>query len=280
MRPMVPIASATSNYFHIIAARLIAGRYFDATDTPNSLRVVLVNQAFCRRFFPNEDPLRKRIQLGGGDDWRTIVGIVGDVRHMGVQTDPEPEVITPFQQESRSQMFVVLRTAVDPSDLTLAVRQTVLALDKEQPTFDAATMEERLAESLATQRWNMWLLAAFAGTALALAAAGIYGVISYFVIQRTHEIGVRMALGATAQSVLTLVLRQGSLMVVLGGVIGIGVSFAMTRFVAGMIYGIRVTDLFTYLSVSVLLAVVALLACYIPAWRVTRIDPMVTLRYE
>jgi len=141
-------------------------------------------------------------------------------------------------------------------------------------------MEERLVESLAEQRWNMWLLAAFAGTALALAAAGIYGVISYFVVQRTHEIGVRIALGATPESVLTLVLRQGAFMVILGGVIGVTASFGLTRFVVGMIYGIRVTDLATYVSVSVLLAGVALLACYVPAQRATKIDPMVALRYE
>ena len=280
MRPMIPIENATTNYFRTIAAPLIVGRHLDSTDTPNSPGVVLVNQAFCRRFFDNEDPLGKRIQIGNESSWQTIVGIISDVRQMGVQTDPSPEVFTPFQQDSRAQMFVALRTAMNPAALAPAVRQAVLALDKEQPTFDAATMEERLVESLAAQRWNMWLLAAFASTALALAAAGIYGVIAYFVVQRTHEIGVRMALGATPKSVLTLMLRQGAFMVILGGVIGIVASFGLTRFIVGMIYGVRVTDLVTYMSVSALLAVVALLACYVPARRATRIDPMVALRYE
>ena len=156
----------------------------------------------------------------------------------------------------------------------------MLTVDKEQPIFDVATMEGRLAESLAAQRWNTWLLAAFAGTALALAAAGIYGVISYFVVQRTHEIGVRMALGATPESVLAMVLRQGAAMVILGGIIGLAASLALVHFIAGMIFGIHTTDPATYLGVGILLAIVALLASYIPARRAARVDPMVALRYE
>ncbi len=280
LRPMVPVCSATSDYFRTMAVPLIAGRSFDPTDTPNSPGVVLVNQAFTRRFFSGENPIGKRVQLGGQNTWLTIVGIIGDMRHLGVQTGPSPELFTSFQQDPRAQMFVALRTAMNPAALTSAVRDAVLTLDKEQPIFDVATMEGRLAESLAAQRWNTWLLAAFAGTALALAAAGIYGVISYFVVQRTHEIGVRMALGATPESVLAIVLRQGAAMVILGGIIGLAASLVLTRFIAGMIYGVRISDPATYLGAGALLAVVAWLASYIPARRAARVDPMVALRYE
>ncbi len=280
LRPSVAVCSATSDYFQTMAVPLIAGRSFDSTDTPNSPGVVLVNQAFVRRFFSGEDPLGKHIQLWGGNAWLTIVGVIGDMRHTGVHIDPSPEVFKPFEQDPRGEMFVALRTATNPSDLSSAVRNAVLALDKEQPTFDIATMEERLADSLATQRWSMWLLAAFAGTALALATAGIYGVISCFVVQRTHEIGVRMALGATPETVLAMVLRQGAAMVLLGGIIGLAASFVLSRFIAGMIYGIRSTDPATYLGVSFVLAFVALWASYIPALRAAKVDPMVALRYQ
>lgn len=277
---MVPVCSATSGYFRTMAVPLIAGRYFNSTDTPTSPAVVLANQAFVRRFFSDENPIGKRVQMGGQNTWRTVVGVIGDMRHLGVQTDPSPELFTSFEQDPRAEMFVALRTAIDPAALTSAVRDSVLTVDKEQPIFDVATMEGRLAESLAAQRWNTWLLAAFAGTALALAAAGIYGVISYFVVQRTHEIGVRMALGATPESVLAMVLRQGAAMVILGGIIGLAASLALVHFIAGMIFGIHTTDPATYLGVGILLAIVALLASYIPALRAARVDPMVALRYE
>jgi putative ABC transport system permease protein len=177
-------------------------------------------------------------------------------------------------------MSVALRTEANLSALTSAVRGAVLALDKEQPTFDVATMEERLGDSIAAQRWNTWLLAAFAGTALTLAAVRIYGVISFFVVQRTHEIGIRMTLGATPAGILSMVLRQGAAIVVLGGAIGLAVSAGLTRFIVGMIYGIRATDPGTYAGVGLLLAGVAMVASYIPARRAAEVDPMVALRYE
>ncbi|HEY1261888.1 MAG TPA: FtsX-like permease family protein, partial [Terriglobales bacterium] len=280
LRPGVPIGSVTDDYFRAMGIPLIAGRSFNSADTARSSGVVLVNEAFRRRFFPDEQLLGKRIQLGDSSAWLTIVGVTGDVRQLGVQTEPSPEMFTAFSQEPRSTMSLALQTAENPAALAAAVRKEVMALDREQPAFDIATMEQRLADSLAAQRWNMWLLTAFAGTALALAAAGIYGVISYFVVQRTHEIGVRMALGATPESILALILRQGAAMVVLGGIIGIAISLGLTRSIAGMIYGIRVTDPETYAGVGVLIAGVALIASYIPARRATKVDPMVALRYE
>jgi putative ABC transport system permease protein len=211
----------------------------------------------------------------------TIVGVVGDVRNLGLQTDPSPKIFASFAQDPQAQMSMALRiAATNPVLRASAVREQVWVLDKEQPTFDVATMEERMAESLSTQRWNMWLLTAFALTALVLAAAGIYGVISYFALRRTHEIGVRKALGATPQSILALVLRQGATTAVLGSTLGIAASFALTGFIRGMIYGIRVTDPATYVAVGLLLTGVALLASYIPARRAAEVDPMVALRYQ
>jgi putative ABC transport system permease protein len=175
---------------------------------------------------------------------------------------------------------VVLRTAGDPLALVSAVQEAVLDLDNEQPTFDFATMQGRLAESLAEQRLNMWLLAAFAFVALALAAGGIYGITSYFVMQQTHEIGVRMALGASQKRILSLVLQQGTISLLGGLVVGLFASLGFTRFLVGLIYNIRPTDLATYCAVGSLLSGVALMAAYIPARRAAKVDPMVALRYE
>lgn len=280
MRFSAPIASVTPAYFGAMGIHLLAGRYPDSTDTPESIPVALVSKTFAQHFFDGESPLGKRIQLGGSSRWLTIAGVVADVHHMGLQTPPDPEVYVPFEQSPSPQMAIAVRTSVPPLTLASAVRREVMSLDPEQPTFDIATMNQRLADSIAAQRFNMWLLAVFGAVALALAAVGIYGVISFYVAQRTHEIGIRMALGARREDVLGMVIGRGAILVFSGIALGIGLALALTRFLSEMLFGIRPNDLPTFVSACFVLAAAACLACWLPARRAAKVDPMVALRYE
>jgi putative ABC transport system permease protein len=234
-----------------------------------------------RRFFGDKVPIRRRIRLGGSEgNWYSIVGVVRNVRHLPLGIDPPAEVFTSYLQAPAFYMTLIVRTVSDPASLAGAVREKVLEVDRNQPVYDVATMQQRLAESVAPQRFNTLALGIFAGMAVMLAAIGVYGVMAYSVAQRTHEIGVRMALGAQRQDVVELVLRHGVLLVAFGVGLGVVGALTLTRFLSSLLYGVKPTDPLTLIAVSLILTSVALTASYIPARRATRLDAAAVLRGE
>jgi ABC-type antimicrobial peptide transport system permease subunit len=275
--PPTPIGVVSSSYFQTLGVRLLEGRHFNEQDNEAAAKVALVNQGFARRYFPNESAIGKRIQFGSS---LQIVGVVGDVRHLGSDRELLPEVYLPLLQHPLPFMTLALRTNPDPLGLTAAVHNQVLSVDKDQPVYDVQTMEQRLADSMAPRRFNMLLLGIFAGVALVLAAVGIYGVMSYSVTQRTHEIGIRMAMGAGKNDVLKLILRQGMVLALLGLATGLAGAFFLSRVLASLLFQVSATDPLTFAGISLSLLAVALLASYLPARRAAKVDPMVALRYE
>jgi ABC-type antimicrobial peptide transport system permease subunit len=248
-----------------------------------ALVLLVINEAMARQHWPDEDPIGRRISFNSRDNqpiWREIVGVVKNVRHAALDAEPKPQIYFPFTQVPSPFMTLVARTDGDPMNFVAAVRSQVQAIDRDQPISNVHTMEELLARSVSQRRFNLLLLTIFAGVALLLAAVGIYGVMSYAVERRTHEIGVRMALGARTGNVLRLLLGQGMKLLVMGVAIGLAAAFALTRFISTLLFGVRPTDPATFVAIALLLTVVALLACYIPARRATKVDPMVALRCE
>lgn len=271
----------SAGYFRVMRIPLRAGRYFDERDATGNPQVALINDSFARTYLPGEDPIGKRIDFGWETTgWQEIVGVIGDIKHRGLDEAALPAVYVPQLQRPSLSMTVVVRTTPDPRSLSAAVRSQLFSLDKDQPISRVRVMEEVVSASVASRRLSMVLLAGFAVVALALAAVGLYGVMSYIVTQRTHEIGVRMALGARVGDVLGLVLRQGMSLVMLGVGIGLAGALALTRLMASLLYGVSATDFATFAVIALLLTTVALLACYLPARRATRVDPMIALRYE
>jgi putative ABC transport system permease protein len=262
------------------------GRDFENRDVHGSTPVAIITEEFARQHFPNEDPIGKRIQPGIStfDDedspMREIIGVVGDVRNRSLNTPPTPAYYLPQTQVPFSQMILVVKTANDPHSLVSGVTKEVAAMDPDLPLFGVKTMDEYLSASVATPRFNTTLLSIFAGVALVLTVVGLYGVMSYSVAQRTNEIGIRLALGAQSRDVLLMIVKQGSLLVVIGLGIGLAGAYAATRLIESLLFGVTTKDPFTFAAVAVLLALVALLACYIPAWRATKVDPLRALRYE
>jgi putative ABC transport system permease protein len=256
---------------------------FNEADTATSTPVVVVNQTLARRLWPGEDPVGKRLKQGFAEDktpWREVMGVVSDVRQNGIDRDPPMQVYIPLQQEPMRSLIVVARTAGDPLAMASMIEERIHSIDKDLPVFNVRTMDQLLDESIAQQQLAMALLGSFALLALMLAAMGIYGVMSYAVTQRTHEIGVRMAMGAQPSDVLRLVVGQGLTLALIGVAVGISAALAMTRLMASMLFGVSSTDPLTFISISLLLIAVAALACYVPARRAARVDPMVALRYE
>src|SRR6185369_7613279 len=249
----------------------IEGREFDEHDLPTSPPVAIINQTFARRFFPNEDPIGKRYMYGspGPDNktWITIVGIVGDMRRTGFDRPVRPETFLPEGQNPDNALTIVARANGDPAALAGALRNEVWAIDRDQSVFDVKTMRQVLSEMLSQRRFNMLLLGIFAAVALTLAAVGIYGVMSYAVAERTHEIGLRMALGAQTGDVLGLIVRQGMLLAGTGLVVGLVASLGLTRLMTSLLYGVSATDPLTFIAIPVVLTGVALGACLIPARR-------------
>lgn len=273
---------ASGDYFPTMDIALLRGRVFTDADTANSPPVMIVSNAFAKHYFPNEDAIGKRLIFDGPDKTpREIIGVVGDVRRKGLDVAVQPEMYVSYLQRPDRRMNLVLRTeARDASQLTQAARAEVKAFDPAQIIWRVQTLEQLLGTSVAPRKFNMLLLAIFASVALILAAIGLYGVMSYSVSWQTHEIGIRMALGANRGDVLRLVVRQGMKMTLIGLGLGLVGAFLLSRVLIGMLYGISPTDPLTFTGVSIVLLVVALLACLIPARRATRVDPIVALRAE
>jgi predicted permease len=278
-RPDVPYDITSQRYFRTLGIPLIAGRTFNQFDTQNAPEVAVVNQAFARQFFPGRNVLGKHVYTGS---WREIVGVVGNVRQNGPTRPAEPEVYAPYLQGSAegAGIVVVVRTVNRPLTLISEIRKSVEALDESVPVYDVATMRHRVSNSIAPERLNMLLLGLLSGLALVLVAVGIYGVISYSVAQRKHELGIRTALGAQRAEVLKLIVGWALKPTIIGIAIGIAGALALTRFLSSLLYGVKPTDPLTFIAVILILTAVALLACYIPARRAAKVDPMVALRYE
>jgi putative ABC transport system permease protein len=283
--PSADFRSVTPDYFRVMGIPLVRGRGFDARDGADSQRVAVINETFARKYFPDQNPLGQRLDFSDGEPDPTsvleIVGMVGDVRHAGLEEESGPEYYVPFAQSTAPRVTIVARSASgDTSALAGSLRGIVRQVDKNLPVFNVRTMDELLSESVARRRFNMALLAGFALVALLLACLGIYGVMSYTVAQRTHEIGIRMALGAQASQIVRMVVRQGMLLAVVGVVIGTIGALLLTRWMESLLYGVSATDPMTFVAVALGLGAVALLACFIPARRASRVDPMEALRYE
>jgi len=273
------------DYFPALGTRLLRGRYFKDGDTADSPRVTILSASLARRFWPGQDPIGRRIRAGfANDPWCSIVGVVADAKQSSPADDTSWAIYLPYAQAPipflmRSITFVA-RSNADALSLAGAARHAVNSVDPELPVYDVATMQELVAQSVSEPRFNTVLLGVFAGLALVLATLGIYGVMSYTVTQRRHEIGVRMALGAERRDVLRLVVGQGLILTSIGVAIGLAGAFGLTRFLAGFLFGVRPTDPITFVTISVLLMAVSAAASYIPARRAMKVDPMVALRYE
>ena len=283
--PFALFRVVSPDYFRAMGIPLLRGRYFEAHDSPDSPPVVVVNRRLAEQYWPGEEAVGKRLKVGPHDSknvWLTVVGVVGDVRQTGLY-EQKLEFYVPYMQERRSFVAprdLVIRTKAEPAVVAAAVRQAVWAVDKDQPVSNVRTMDQVFAAAISQERFQALMLGLFAGLALVLACVGLYGVISYTVVQRTHEIGVRMALGAQPVDVLRLVIRQGMFLTFTGLAAGIVAGMFVTRVLSDMLFGVTPKDPLTFVGVPVLLLVVAFLACYIPARRATRIDPLTALRYE
>ncbi len=283
--PHPDVHTISPGFVATLGIPLLRGRTFTDADNENAPLVGMINAMLARRFFPNEDPVGKRFVFGHPSEknppkWCTIVGVVGDTKMYGLANPARLEVYVPFRQDANSDMTLLVKSGADPAALTSAIREAVQSIDKEQPLIAISTMKELVSNSVATRRMTLVLLGFFSGLALVLGAIGIYGVISYSVAQRTHEIGIRMALGAPRRDVFRLVVGQGLKLAGIGIAIGIAGALGLARLMSSLLYEISATDFETFAGVSILLALVALLACFIPAQRAMRVDPTVALRYE
>jgi putative ABC transport system permease protein len=280
--PVAEYMQASAAYFETMGIPLVAGRALSESDPSDGPYVMVVSRAVAERHFPGENPIGMRLKTGGCTEceWTTIVGVVEDVKDHGLGAGVVPAMYVPFQQEPRRSMHLVVKTDVEPEALVSAVRGQVREIDPELALSSVGTMEDLMAISRGQARYRMTLLGTFAGVALLLAAVGIYGVTSYAVSRRTREIGIRMALGAGRGDVVRLVVGQGMGPALVGVAVGVAASLALARFVSSLLFGVSETDPTTFVCVVVLLTGVALAACYIPARRALRVDPLVALRYE
>jgi putative ABC transport system permease protein len=273
------------DYFHVMQIPLRAGRDFTPLDREGQPLAAIVNEEMVREFFPHENPIGMRIRWAGDSvaRWMTVIGVVGDVKHSGLNQPTDPAVYTPFSQSDerwKRFMTIAIRTRNESARLIEEVKKQIWSVDGQIPVSDVHAMDDLIAVSLAQQRFNMLLLGLFAALALILAAVGIYGAMAYAVNQRRHEIGIRIALGARRSDVLRIVLGDGAKIALFGITSGIAGALVLTRLMASLLFEVKPTDPATFAGVAILLALVALAACYIPARRAMRVDPMVALRYE
>jgi len=279
--PYVEFRVATPGYFNAIGTALRQGRLFTDHDDAMAARVVLINETFARKFFRGQQPIGQRLDFGAsGKETQEIIGVVADVKNDDLDEQADPSVYFPYAQNAWLTMNIVIHASQDPGRLASAVRSEVHALDPNLPIYNVKTVVQMIDERVSPKRLMTYIFAVFALIALVLAAVGIYGVMSYAVTQRTQEIGIRMALGAQAVEVLKLVVRNGMKLAVIGVVIGLPGAFALTRLLANFLFRVTPTDAATFAAVSICLIVVALFACYVPARRATKIDPLAALRYE
>jgi putative ABC transport system permease protein len=280
----VDLYVTTPGYLRAMEIPTLKGRAIGEEDNADASKVALINRTMAEQLWPNQDPLGKRIRFPGSEKnpqpWRTVVGVVSDVAQYALDKKPPMQIYLPHAQFPTSFNSIVVKTEGEPTALTNQVRQEILAVDKDQAVFNVTTLDQLRSESMLIRNFFMLLLLVFAGLALVLAAVGIYGVMSYVASQRTHEIGIRMALGAQASDVLKLLIGNGMVLALIGVVAGLASAFAVTRLMADLLFGVTATDAVTFISVPTVLIAVALLACYIPARRATKIDPLVALRYE
>jgi putative ABC transport system permease protein len=277
--------TVNKDYFRAMGVRLVEGRLFDERDGAGSPNVVIVNQSMARMFWGNQSPIGRRVRPGFTDPWRTVIGVVADVKNAGLDQATGTELYLPFNQlqgpnNGIRKLYLVLRASGDASNLVRAVRQEVRNLEPRLPLAEVRTMDDVMSTAQSRPRFLTTLLSLFSGVSLILAAVGIYGVISYSVAQRTTEFGLRMALGAQPDDVLKLAVREGVILVLAGIVLGLVGALALTRFLSSLLFGVRANDPVTFGVVALALGAVAILASYLPARRATKVDPMVALRYE
>ena len=281
--PQVQVSAVSPDYFSVLGAPLVEGRFFSDSDETQSPRVALVDRATVKRFWPDENPIGKHIKFGRRDSrggWVSVVGVVGDIKTDGFDVPEQPHVYLAILQNLGYAMAVYVKSEGNPKNLTQSLRQQVQAVDPDLPVFGEKTMEDIVAASLAERRFAMQLVTVFGLVALVLAGIGIYGVMAYAVNQRTREIGIRLALGASTKDIMGWMLKQGMGLTLAGVAVGLVGAFALTRLLRGLLFGVSPTDAITFAALAFLLGLVALVACYIPARRATKVDPMIALRYE
>jgi putative ABC transport system permease protein len=282
--PLGPLVFVNESYFSTLGAPLLGGRFFVHSDDEKAPAVVIVNDTLAKQYFPRVDPVGRRLKIGGPERpdnaWMTIAGVVGDINYSGLDARPEPVVYLPFRQAPTNNQYVAIRTSTNPRSLERAVRAAVAELDRDLPLVNLRTMDELMTEAVAPPRFRTVLVSMFAVVGLLLAAIGIYGVMAYAVTERTHELGVRIALGADRGDVLRMVLGEAAWLAGGGVALGIAGALGATRLIQTLLFGVTATDVVTFTGIALLLASTALVASYLPARRATRVDPMVALRYQ
>jgi putative ABC transport system permease protein len=278
--PEVMVNTATPNYFETIGIPFIKGRLFDDHDQPNTPPVVIINQTMARRFWANEDPIGKQVRSVQDGTVATVIGVVGDAKHFWLEETQQSQMYGAYSQQPGFFATVVIRTRVEPLSLSEQVRQALWRVDADQPMWKIRTVEFLVNRSVADRKFLLALMGLFAALALILTMIGLYGVISYLVKQRTQEIGIRIALGAQMRDILQMVLKQGMVLVLTGVALGLATAWLTTRLIARLLYQVSATDPLTFAGIATFLILVALLACYLPARRATKVDPLVALRYE
>jgi len=279
----VNINAVSSNFFHGMNIPLLQGRFLSDTDGPDQPSVAVISQKFAARFFPGQNPLGKFIKVGEADSktpWAQVVGVVGDIHYEPYDRQEVPAAYFPYQQSPSELAFLIIRTTGDPASYAAAARSQITRIDPDQPVFDITPFQKVIGNHLLGLSYVATMMILMGVIALSLASIGVYGVMAYAVTERTHEIGVRLALGAHPRDVLQLVLRRGLILTSVGLLIGLPIAFGVAQLLGSIIYGVSAADLFTFGSVGALMCIITFLACYIPARRAMQVDPMIALRYE
>jgi putative ABC transport system permease protein len=280
---LVEASTVSPGYFHLLGLPLVHGRLFTDQDNENAPQVAIVNDAFARTWWPNDNPVGKRVKLSAlstATSWTTVVGVIADARTESLEEEDVPQIYKCLFQRPDNELVLFMRGRLDPARIPDEARVAVESINPELPVFGAATLSDVVSGALSQRRFSMEMVLIFALTALLLAALGIYGTISYLVSERTHEIGIRLALGATRTKILGMILRQGLELAIAGAAVGLAGALIVSHLMAGLLYGVMPTDPLTFVGVTFVLTGVALAACYIPARRAMRVDPLVALRYE